>query len=124
MAEDKEDISPVDVERDEEEGYQPPPEKSIDEILQADQVLGTASSPSSCCGLDMRRKTTCCKKHFAFPCPKPFPALTCPVMPYTALPWHILSILPCPVMPCLALHGIFRRTSPSRSTRPPCWAGQ
>ena len=38
MAEDQEDISPVDVEREEEEGYQPPPEKSIDEILEADQV--------------------------------------------------------------------------------------
>ena len=55
MAEDQEDISPVDVEREEEEGYQPPPEKSIDEILEADQVPATASSHSSCCGLDMRQ---------------------------------------------------------------------
>merc|ERR1712080_479118 len=38
MAEDNEDLTPVDVEKDEEEGYQPPPEKSIDDMLQADQV--------------------------------------------------------------------------------------
>jgi len=37
MADDKEEITPVDVEKDEEEGYQPPPEKSIDELVGADQ---------------------------------------------------------------------------------------
>jgi len=37
MAEDNEDLTPVDVEKDEEEGYQPPPEKSIDDMIQADQ---------------------------------------------------------------------------------------
>ena len=40
MAEDQEEISPVDVEKEDEEPYQPPPERSIDELLQADQVGG------------------------------------------------------------------------------------
>jgi len=37
MAEDQEEITPVDVEKDEEEGYQPPPQKTIDELVAADQ---------------------------------------------------------------------------------------
>jgi len=38
MAEEEETLTPVDVEKEEEEeGYQPPPQKSIDQLIQADQ---------------------------------------------------------------------------------------
>jgi hypothetical protein len=44
MAEDREELAAVEVEAEEEEGYQPPPQRSIDELLQADQV-----TRCSCC---------------------------------------------------------------------------
>ena len=95
MAEDKEDISPIDVERDEEEGYQPPPEKSIDEILEADQVLeGLGTATSSCSGLDMRGGKCVVKSA------PPFLA-TCPALPSLAMP---CPALPCSALPCTVLH--------------------